>query len=226
MIFKKKLNFIDLSLQITSGMQKYHANYHPVTKIVKTANHKNYKREVRKIITGTHSGTHIDAPVHFINYGKSIDKYKLNHFLGPARLLNFSRVKNRTEISLESVKKITKNKLSEKIIIFRFDWTDKFYGKKNFYIDHPFLSPELCRWLVKKKVKLIGIDIPQPDNPFNTRNSSNDGINHKILLSNDVLILEYMTNLQNIKKNSFFFVGAPLNIKESDGSPCRALAIY
>ena len=53
-----------------------------------------------------------------------------------------------------------------------------------------------------------------------------DGINHKILLSNNILIVEYLTSLKKIRKKNFLFCGAPLNIKSSDGSPLRAIGMY
>ena len=78
----------------------------------------------------------------------------------------------------------------------------------------------------KKKIKLAGFDSPQPDNPKNSFTKYKDGENHKILLENDILIMEYLTNLKKIKKKHFYFIGAPLNIQYSDGSPARCLGIF
>lgn len=220
---KKKI--IDLSLQIRTGMQKY-SNKHPKVMITKTATHKKDKREITKIIIGSHSGTHVDAPRHFCKNKSTIDKFPAKHFVGNAIILNFSYKKKRSQISLNEIKNELKNfKIQDKILIFRFDWTDKYYEKKNFYIDHPYLSSEACKWIVKSKVRFIGMDTPQPDNP-NDKNFAHDGINHKILLSNNILIVEYLTNLKKIKKKNFLFCGAPLNIKRSDGSPLRAVGIF
>ena len=69
---KKKI--IDLSLQIRTGMQKY-SNKHPKVIITKTATHKKDKREITKIIIGSHSGTHVDAPRHFCKNKSTIDKF-------------------------------------------------------------------------------------------------------------------------------------------------------
>ena len=62
-----KKTIIDLSLQFKNGMQKY-SSKHPRVTITKTASHKKDKREIRKIIIGSHSGTHVDAPVHFVKH--------------------------------------------------------------------------------------------------------------------------------------------------------------
>lgn len=220
-----KKTIIDLSLQFKNGMQKYSPK-HPRVTIAKTASHKKDKREIRKIIIGSHSGTHVDAPIHFCKNTFSIDKFPARHFIGKAILLNFVSKKKRSEITLRELKsKLNNTKVEDKILIFRFDWTDRYYGKKNFYTDHPYLSSESCKWMVKNKIRFIGLDSPQPDNP-NDKNIMNDGVNHKILLSNNILIVEYLTSLKKIRKKNFIFCGAPLNIKSSDGSPLRAIGMY
>lgn len=217
--------FVDLSLIFKNNMQKYSAN-HPKVQISKTVSFQNFNRQISKIIIGSHSGTHVDAPRHFIKNGYTIDKFPPEMFCGNAILLNFSGIKKKTKISIKDVKlKLNKKIIRKKILIFRFDWTDKFYGKKNFYTDHPYLSTELCKWLVKEGVKIIGLDTPQPDDP-NNKLAKNDGINHKILLSKNILIIEYLTNLKNIKKENFYFYGFPINIKDADGSPLRAIAKF
>ena len=222
---KKKTKIIDLSLMFKKGMQTYNKNYHPKFKRIKLASHKSHKREVSLLQLGSHMGTHIDAPSHFIKNGKTIDKYDVNNFCGNAILINLSNKKKKTEILIQDVKRKFKN-FKGKIVIFRFDWTDKYYGKKNFYYDHPYLSVSLCKWLVKRKIKLVGFDSPQPDNPKNSFSRYKDGENHKILLKKDILIVEYLTNLKKIRKKHFYFIGAPLNIQYSDGSPARCLGIF
>ena len=222
---RKKTKIVDLSLMFHSGMQTYHRNYHPKFKRIKSATHKKNNREVSTIQIGSHLGTHIDAPRHFIKNGKTIDQYDVSHFCGDAIIVNLVYKKKRSVVSISDVEKQVKN-FQGKIIIFRFDWTDKYYNKRNFFYDHPYLSVELCKWLVKKKIKLVGFDTPQPDNPRNAFTKYKDGENHKIFLKNDILIIEYLTNLKKIKKKYFYFIGAPLNIQHCDGSPARCIGIF
>jgi arylformamidase len=222
---KKKNKIVDLSLLFHAGMQTYHRSYHPKFKRLKSATHRSNKREVSSIQIGSHLGTHVDAPRHFIKNGKTIDQFSVDHFCGEAIIVNLVKKKKKTLISIHDVEKQIKN-FNGKIIIFRFDWTDKYYGKLNFYYDHPYLSASLCKWLVKKKIKLVGLDTPQPDNPENSFTKYKDGENHKILLRNDVLIIEYLTNLKKIKKKQFYLIAAPLNIQYCDGSPARCIGIY
>jgi len=71
---------------------------------------------------------------------------------------------------------------------------------------------------------LIGLDCPQPDNPLNSFGSKNDAENHKILLKNNIIILEYLINLKKIKKKKFELFVCPLKIKNGDGAPSRCFA--
>ena len=221
---KKKLKIIDLSLMFYKGMQTYHKKYHPKFKRIKSASHNSHNREVSTIQIGSHLGTHIDAPRHFIKNGKTIDQFDISHFCGNAILINLIKKTKKSIVTIKDVKNKIKN-FKGKIVIFRFDWTDKYYGKKNFFYDHPYLGASLCKWLVKKGIKLVGFDSPQPDNPKNSFTKYKDGENHKIFLKNDVLIIEYLTNLKKITKKNFYFIGAPLNIQHSDGSPARCIGI-
>ena len=65
---------------------------------------------------------------------------QLKHFVGNAIILNFA-YKKRSQISLDEIKYKLKNFIiTDKILIFRFDWTDRYYEKKNFYVDHLFIK--------------------------------------------------------------------------------------
>ena len=139
-------------------------------------------------------------------------------------LLDFSNVKDKTEIQLDDLKKKI-NKRKFKKLVLRFDWS-KHYGTDKYYTDLPFLSEECCEWLVKKKCDLVGLDTPMPDDPKNSRYSKCDSPNHKILLSNNIIILEYLTNLRFIKSDNFYLMVGPLNIVNGDGAPARVFAAY
>lgn len=218
------MKFIDLSLTYKNGMQYYKSGLHPPVKITQLGYMKHHNRETRRITLGTHSGTHIDAPKHFLGGSHSVEKIKLNKLIGEAQVLNFSKVKKKTKVCIADVEKQLLIKKVPKKLLFRFDWTDKHYGKTNYYTDHPYLSERLCRWLVEKNIDLIGLDTPQPDNPKDT-NTSRDGINHKILLKKNIVIVEYLINLKKIKKKYVNFYCCPLKIKDGDGSPSRCFVI-
>ena len=214
---------IDLSFPIYEGMQTFSSRNHPFTEISQLARHGIENRETRKITIGSHTGTHIDAPRHFIPNGNTIDKINLDHLVGDFSIADLKKIKKKNINS-----EILESKLGskpKKRILLNFGW-DINYGKSNYYRDSPFLDKSACQWLIKKKCALLGMDIPSPDNPINNFDSDNDSPNHKILLGKKIIIVEYMTKLDkliNIKNG--ILVIAPLNILYSDGSPSRAFAI-
>lgn len=218
-----KHKIIDLSFTIHSGMQVFSSPWHPAVAITQLAFHHKQNRETRKIVMGTHAGTHTDAPRHFIKNGKTIDKIPLDVYVGPATVLNFTKIPQKTEIDLTTLKKALGKNSCERIIC-RFDW-DKHYGKKKYYTDHAFFSEDACRWLVKNGCRLMALDTPQPDNPQNGFGSGNDAPNHKILLGKGVVLVEYLTNLKKITKSRVQLFAAPLKIKDGDGAPARCFVI-
>ena len=214
---------IDISHPYKTNMQTHPSKRHCKYQIKKLSEIKDVGRETRKIIMGSHCGTHIDAPLHFIKNGKSVEKINHKIFFGKAEIIKFLNKRNNYEITINDLK--TKIKYPRiKKLIFQFGW-DKFFGKKKFYKDHPYLSKKACIWLVKRGYHLIGMDSPQIEDSRVNLGSCRDGQNHKILLSKNVLLVEYLANLSKVKKNKVTLVVAPLKLVGSDGSPARCFII-
>ena len=214
---------IDLSHDISNDMQTFPRHWHIKTKISQLGSINKEHRETKKIEMSSHAGTHVDAPLHFIKKGKTIDQIDINLFYGKATLLDFSKLKFFHQITLKEIKK--KIKKPPLRLILRFDWDIKDYKTKKFYSHHPYLSPEVCKWLVKGGCKMLGMDTPQIDNPNTEIKTKLDAENHKILLGKNVLLVEYLKNLKRIKKKNFTIIVAPLKIKGSDGAPARCFAL-
>ena len=102
------MKFIDLSLTYKNGMQYYPSGIHPEVKITQLGFMKKHKRETRKIEMGTHSGTHIDAPRHFLGGNKSVDSIPIENLVGDATVLNFSNLKKKHQYVLMMLKKLSK----------------------------------------------------------------------------------------------------------------------
>lgn len=214
---------IDLTMTLREGIMTFPVHWHPVVEITQLGRFEVEGRETRKIILGTHTGTHVDAPRHFVPNGATIENTDLDLYYGPARVLDFTDLPDKTEI--------TREMLVERIgadfparILFRYDWERRLDSLK-YYSHHPYLSEEACEWLVENGVRLVGFDAPMPDDPRNGRGSDRDSPNHTILLGAGVAILEYLVNLSQIPTKDFILSALPIKIKEGDGAPVRAIAI-
>jgi len=217
------MKIIDLSLTLHEGMMTFPTHWHPVVEISILGRHGVEGRETRKLVLGTHTGTHTDAPLHFIPNGKSIDEVSLDVLVGEATVIKFAPAQPLQEINVDLLKEKLDGKAPTRLIL-RTDWSDHF-GQMSYYNSYPFFSQEAARWLVDAGCRLIAMDTPSPDNPAHSRASGNDSPNHKILLGAEVVLVEYLCNLRALSKPVVELVVLPLKIKGADGSPARCIAI-
>lgn len=221
---KQNRRLIDLSMMIHEGMQTFCVHWHPLVEITQMGRHGIENRETRKILLGTHTGTHVDAPRHFIPEGETVENISLDCLVGPATVLDFSKAKDFQELQVKDLVQAIGNRPKERLL-FRFDWDIRALNTNRYYTDHPFLSEAACEWIVDNGCRLIALDTPQPDNPKNGRGAEKDAPNHRILLGSKTIIVEYLINIRQITQPEVELVVAPLKIKEGDGAPARCFAI-
>lgn len=174
---------------------------------------KNNTYKISLIKTGTHSATHIDAPQHYIKNGEKVNNIKLENLIGKANILKTNTTKK--EIKLKNITNLPKK--LEKIVILKTNWY-KNWKNPNYFTENPYPSKELTEHLIKNGVKGIGIDGPSIDSP-------NSEENHKLLLKNNIWIVENLTNTNQLKKDTYqntYFI--PLKI-ETEASLIRAFII-
>ena len=218
------MRIIDISYPIHEGMTTFPVHWHPTVEISQMGRHGIENRETRKLTIGTHCGTHIDAPRHFIPDGPTIEQIPLELLVGPARVLNFTPLTlPKQEFDVEDFSRLLGDERPERLIL-RFDWSDH-WGTMKYYSDQPYITEEAAYWLVQLGVRVLAMDTPQIDSPDNGRNSDNDSPNHKIMLSAGVVFVEYCTNLRQISCTEVELIVLPLNILGSDGAPARVIAI-
>jgi len=215
---------VDLSYIIEVGMLTFGAPWHPVVEISIMGRHSLEGRETRKVVLGSHTGTHVDAPAHFIPGGLTIDKTPLDVLIGRAHLIEFPDSPPMRKVEILDVKKQLGEKPAYERVVFRFDWS-RHWGTGQYYCDWPYLSRELCEWLIESGVSLVGMDTPSPDNPYDNRASGNDSPHHKLFLQKGVTLVEYLCNLEAIGEKVFDLVALPLKIKDGDGAPARVVAL-
>ena len=148
-----------------------------------------------------HNGTHIDAPLHFLSDGKSIDAMSLEHFVGECFVAEHSGDVTERD-ALEIFEKARKSGADERILI-KGDAT---------------VTEAAARVFANAEILLIGNEsqsIGPLDSPMAV---------HKILLSKNIALLEGIV-LDKAQEGRYILNCAPLNIKGFEGSPCRAILI-
>ena len=159
-----------------------------------------------------HVGTHVDAPLHFINGGDGIETLPLNSLAGIAKVIE---IKNKTEIPLEEIENSEINEGD--IVLFKTINSTVYLKEKSFNEKYVYLSTKAAEYLVMKKIATVGIDY------YSIAGVNNNLIEcHQVLLGAKVTIIEGL-DLSGISPGEYEFVCLPLKIKGSDGSPARAI---
>lgn len=214
------MEIIDLSYGIEEGMLTYPTPRHPITQITQLGRIPVEGRETREIRFGTHTGTHVDAPKHFVKGGKGVDELCLETLIGPVTILDFSHLEEGTSVMLSMLRDI---EITPRML-FKFGW-GKYWPSKEFYNkDYPTLSKDAASYLVEKGVKLLAHDTASVDPVFRDRHGEEDSPVHKILLPNGVILVEYVANLDMVTDyNGWNIAALPLKITGADGSPARVI---
>jgi len=178
---------------------------------------------VQEIVALTHVGTHMDAPLHVIAGGKSIDEIPLSQVIGEGVILDVS--KNQAEPITKKDIETARPPIEPGDIVFLYTgWGSKFGTPE--YDPHPYLSEEAAQHLVDQKVKVVGLDTLTPDLPAPLRPKEGfKGPIHQILLGNGVLIIENLANLHQVAGKRLQVFAAPLKLREGDAGYVRVFAL-
>jgi kynurenine formamidase len=174
-----------------------------------------------------HAGTHVDAPIHLAGVeGPTIEKILLQRWCGECCVID---VKGKERNGLVEVEEITAWENSHRkiekddCVLFDFDWPSPWdssdEGNRIDYSGNPGISEKAAEYLVLKRVKLVGTDVPNVD-----ASSDKTSKAHRVLLDNQVSVLETLTNLHKLPPTGAFLMAFPLKIKNGSGSPVRAAA--
>jgi arylformamidase len=157
----------------------------------------------------SHSGTHIDAPVHYLKTGDTIDTIPLSWLVGPCRVLDVSNAGT----------EITERAITGKIEgISRVLLKTTFSSCTRFREDYPSLTHDAARYLIKKGVQCVGID------SFSIEAFVCDGTVHRELLGNHCVIIELL-DLSAVPEGDYTMVALPLRLSGLDGSPARVILL-
>jgi len=209
---------IDLTLTISESIPSFPGS--PKPQFISWSNLKEDGYNLELLFLSSHTGTHLDAPFHFIKNGMKIHQIPLNRLLGKAVLIKLEKTKN-TKISKIDITLFEKKngKIPNFSSIFFYTGWQKNLKKDNYFTENPGLDISAAKYLVSKNINLVGIDSPSKDlgkdESFNV---------HNILSKNNILIVENLTNLNKILTKEFNFTILPLKLIDATGSPVRAIA--
>lgn len=170
----------------------------------------------------SHSGTHMDAPVHFLGAdGTTLDQQDLHVCVGPATVINLAPASPRQLIRVDDLGELRNTIRPGMRLLFRTDWHKRF-GTAAYRDELPRISVELARWLVDQQVSLIGVE---PPSVADVNNLAEVTEVHHTLFRGNIVIVEGLAHLDQLQRAEVEFIALPLNVTGGDGSPVRAIAI-
>ena len=168
---------------------------------------------VSRLALGVHTGTHVDAPLHFVENAAGVDTLPLNILIGRARVIHLPRADRITAAALDQARHPPRTR---RLLVRTRNsnwWRD---ASTDFHTDFVAVSADGADWLVAHKVELIGVDylsVAPWKESYDT---------HRILLMAGVVVIEGL-NLNNIKPGRYDLTCLPLKLIGSDGAPARAI---
>ena len=212
------MKVIDLTLTVSNKIPTFPGS--PQPNFIPWENIKEDGYNLELLFLSTHTGTHMDAPHHFLEKGTKIHEISLEKLVSEAVLIK-SRKKSNESITKTDIQKFEKK--HGKIdgfssVIFSTGW-QRNLQKKYYFTESPGLSVSAAKYLASKKINLVGIDSPSIDVGTDPKFSV-----HQIFAKKGMLIVENLANLDKIKSPTFHLVVLPLKLKNATGSPVRAIA--
>jgi len=198
--------WLDVSVPIYAGMVFYPEDpsieIHRITDV-----RKGDVCTVSRIRMGSHTGTHIDAPIHFLPGGAGAEEVPLEHLIGPARVIE---IKDPDAVNAEELR--VHNLSVRERLLFKTSNSERCWKTSEFVLDSLSIAEDAASYLASLNTLAVGIDYLSAGSPET----------HRTLLSAGVVIIEGL-NLTGISQGRYELLCLPLRILGGDGAPARAL---
>lgn len=211
-ILPTNAQIVDLTLTHYHGMRgvEIHPNTNTAVEGYNTTN----------LMLYSHAGTHMDAPRHFLDDGRTIDHLDLQKCVGKALVIDLSYKEPSSFMTVDDVAPYAEQIGPGSRLLLRTDWS-LHAEMEDYRTSFPRISPELAEWLVQRGVWLVGLEMPSV---ASLQDKEELTVVHQILLRGEVVIVECLTNL-HLLPPEVTFIALPLKIQAGDGSPIRAIAM-
>ena len=167
---------------------------------------------VSSLRMGSHTGTHMDAPLHFLDDGKGLDEMEFEATIGPARVVEIEDPVSVTAGELQD-----KDILAGERILFKTRNSTYAWSSTSFVEDFVYIAKGAAQYLASRRVRTVGIDY------LSVGGFKKDGVEtHRALLEAGIWIIEGL-DLARVASGKYDLICLPLKIERSDGAPARAV---
>ena len=208
----------DLSALLETNMAVWATSRAPSFATVGTVARDGYLLE--HIDCSSHTGTHMDAPAHFVEGTATVDRIPPASLVGRACVLDVRDDLRGTLIPAEALAKHWPRSFEPEIALLRTDWSRRRAPTREYQYDFPGIDPAGARWLVGRRLKGVGTDTLGIDPYSNTNFEA-----HKVLLAPGLWILEALDHLDELVEDTpYTLVAAPIKLANGSGGMARVFA--
>jgi kynurenine formamidase len=212
---------IDLSIAVDEHTQVYPGD--PVVELHSATRIETDGFNVLSIALGSHTGTHVDAPYHFVADGPQLGELDLGLFAGPGVIADVTGHEPRQPIVWSDIVSVSDRVGPGTILVLRTGWSEA-HLRSDRYFDHPFLDPDACAQVLDRGVRTIAIDALNPD-PTVLHGEAAFPV-HQLVLGAGGVIAENLTHLSAVHAPDPLLCMFPIRLGgDADGAPCRAVAL-
>ena len=210
----------DLTRPIRPGMPAYPGTDPPTFTPIADYDPEGYRERSVKMVS--HTGTHLDAPAHMVEGGKTLDAFPVDHFIGPAAVLDVTDLSPGGVIETGRLDGLGGALASAAFLLVRTGWAAK-WGTPAYFEGIPVFSEPAAERLAGLaesnggRLRGVGLDVISVD-PV----GADSFPVHHILLGAGLVIAENLTDLSGLPESGFEFSCPPLPLADADGAPCRA----
>jgi len=204
-------DWIDVSVPLRNGMVHWPGDP-PFERQLIQDQKKGDVCTVSKLTMGAHTGTHMDAPRHFVKGTQGIDEVPLDAVIGPARVIQIQdrQAIRRAELEQHEIE-------ARDRVLFKTANSDRLWSKDEFDEDFIFIAHDAAEYLAERGVRTVGVDY------LSVGGFRQDAVEtHEALLGADIWVIEGL-DLSGIEPGRYELICLPLKIAGSDGSPARAV---
>ncbi len=189
--------------------------------------HETHARSNQRLCLATHIGTHVDAPYHFVPGAATIEEMPLEKYMGPALLLDLRSVAKGLEPLLVDELRAaggSPEAIRDKIVVLFTAWAENESGGPRFYGHGPYLSTEGAAYLADSGANAVAVDFPIDKHPPTPQSTIHDFPVHRLLLGQNIPLIENLINLHLLVGREFELWALPLKLQGGDGAATRAVA--
>lgn len=174
-----------------------------------------------KLTMGSHTGTHLDAPRHFIRDGIGIDRIPPDKLIGEAYVADLSKKPIGSGVTSEDLRRRLEGKIVKDDIVVVYTGCSERWGEESINRDYTYLTEDAANYLVSQRVRAVGIDFLSVE-----KFKAADPVVHKTLLGNGIFIIESLSSgLNRFVGKRILLICMPIKLQDGDGAPSRVVAV-